>query len=452
MIKKILSSFVVLALISAGLLAQEEEVEDLLREEVVNVDPIYKPVIGIGSGVFNFYGDVRNNYVNPQIGNYAYKMNVSTFLDERRFYTVNLMFMYGQVSANERSITDPERNLNFKTDLVTFGLNIEYNFHHFIPGNKLLRPFVSAGIENIQFTPKADLRDANNNLYHYWSDGQIRNIPESLSDTEPPEILYRDYIYETDLRQRERELHDLGTYSKNTFAIPVDLGVNLKITDRMNLKIGTSLHYTFSDFIDNVSSEGTSVKGKKGNDILSYNYFSLHFDLFSEPKSIVVEKMFAEYEFDEVMLGDEDGDFILDAIDQCPQTPYGVAVDTLGCPLDEDNDGVPDYQDKEKFSPPGVWVDDEGVMVTEEEFLRQLSKRSEAMKREEVLAYFETIGDGYTPRSTEDIPDKFRSLDLDEDGYISFEELLHTIDRYFEGSLDLKVEDIYELNNFFFRQ
>lgn len=449
---KILTGFWLLLLTPTLTLAQEEEIEELLTEEIENIDPIYKPVIGLGSGVFNFYGDIRNNYINPTLGNFGYKFNVSTFLDEKRFYTVNLFFLYGQISANQQSLQDLSANLNFQTDLVTFGVNLEYNFEHFIPGDKFLRPYLSAGLENIQFTPKGDLFDPEGNRYFYWPDGSIRDIPAEIGDQQPSTFLHRDWNYETDLRQRERELYNLGNYSKNSFAVPLDLGINMKISERTHLKLGTSFHYTFTDFLDNVSSEGTSVKGRKGNDMLSYNYFSLHFDLFSESKTVIIEKMFAEYEFDEVMLGDEDGDFVLDAIDECPGTPHGVAVDTLGCPLDSDNDGVPDYLDEEKFSEPGAWVDDNGVSLSEEEYLASLKMRSEAMSRNEVPDYFATIGKGYVPKTAEEIPEKFRIVDLDEDGYISFEELLLAIDHYFDGSLKLDVEDIYELNNFFFRQ
>jgi hypothetical protein len=448
---KILTSILSLSFLSLLASAQEEEVEELLREEIINTNPVYKPIIGLGSGVFNFYGDVRNNYINPVIGNYGYKFNVSAFLDKKRYYTLNLMFIYGRVAGNEQSVTDLERNLNFQTELVNFGANLEYNFDHLIRRNKSIRPFVSVGIENIQFTPKGDLYNNAGVLYNYWSDGTIRSIPES-SGNRSTEIISRDYNYETDLRQSERDLYGLGSYSKSTFAIPVDLGLNFRISERIACKLGTSLHYSFTDYLDNVSSTGTSVKGKKGNDILSYNYLSLHFDLFSEPKTLIVEKMFAEYEFDEVMLDDEDGDFILDGVDECPGTPYGVVVDSLGCPVDGDNDGVPDYLDKELNSIPGTWVDNEGVTVGEEEYLVLLLEREDAMSREDVLDYFNTIGKAYIPKKTEEIPEKFISLDLDEDKYISFDELLQAIDGYFDGQLDLSVEEIYELNNFFFSQ
>ncbi len=42
---------------------------------------------------------------------------------------------------------------------------------------------------------------------------------------------------------------------------------------------------------------------------------------------------------------DKDKDGVWDKIDMCPETPRGVVVDSVGCPLDEDHDGVPDYLD-----------------------------------------------------------------------------------------------------------
>jgi hypothetical protein len=431
--------------------AQEDPFEDLLTEKITNQNPVYKPVLGIGSGVFNFHGDVRNNYVNPVIGDFGYRFNVRTYLDTKRYYKLNLSFIYGEISGNQRSLTDPAENLNFRTDLVIFGAGIEYSFNQILKKKHFVLPYISFGIENIQFTPKGDIYDENKSPYFYWTDGTIRDISQVFEDTEISHILHRDYNYETDLRKMERDL-GLGNYNKNTIAVPLDLGLNFKITERVSCKLGTTLHFTFSDYIDNVSSTGTSVVGKKGNDIFSYNYFILDFDLFSEPKTQIIEKYFAELDFDEVLYGDEDGDFILDAVDDCPGTPYNVAVDTLGCPLDDDKDGIPNYLDDELFSAPDAWVDDKGVTITEEEYLKRLLERSEAMSRELVKDYFETIGKGYVPKKVAEIPDKFKPLDKDSDGEISFEELLMAIDDYFDYKLEFTVEDIYELNNFFFNQ
>ncbi|MBB3232981.1 OmpA family protein [Halomonas stenophila] len=53
---------------------------------------------------------------------------------------------------------------------------------------------------------------------------------------------------------------------------------------------------------------------------------------------------------------DTDGDGVIDANDQCPGTPAGVAVDAVGCPLDSDGDGVPDFQDQCPGTPAGAEV------------------------------------------------------------------------------------------------
>jgi len=59
-------------------------------------------------------------------------------------------------------------------------------------------------------------------------------------------------------------------------------------------------------------------------------------------------------------LPDADEDGVPDLIDKCPNTPKGVKVDAIGCPLDSDGDGVPDYLDKCPNTPFGTKVDATG--------------------------------------------------------------------------------------------
>lgn len=62
---------------------------------------------------------------------------------------------------------------------------------------------------------------------------------------------------------------------------------------------------------------------------------------------------------------DSDKDGIWDKIDMCPNTPRGVEVDSVGCPLDEDHDGVPDYLDHCLGTPAAAigYVDSLGCML-----------------------------------------------------------------------------------------
>jgi len=60
---------------------------------------------------------------------------------------------------------------------------------------------------------------------------------------------------------------------------------------------------------------------------------------------------------------DSDGDGVYDDQDQCPDTPSGATVDSLGCPLDSDGDGVYDYLDKCPSTPTGARVDENGCPI-----------------------------------------------------------------------------------------
>ncbi len=69
---------------------------------------------------------------------------------------------------------------------------------------------------------------------------------------------------------------------------------------------------------------------------------------------------------------DSDGDGVLDANDQCPNTPAGRRVDSRGCELDSDRDGVVDSGDQCPDTEQGARVDEKGcyIVLTETREIR----------------------------------------------------------------------------------
>ena len=51
-----------------------------------------------------------------------------------------------------------------------------------------------------------------------------------------------------------------------------------------------------------------------------------------------------------------------------------------------------------------------------------------------------------------EIPEKFAVLDTNEDGYIAFDELLHVIDDYFDFKINLTLDELRLVNEYFFSQ
>ncbi|MBN1598745.1 MAG: hypothetical protein JW894_10655 [Bacteroidales bacterium] len=446
------------AILVTGKAFTQGNIEDLLYTEVDNLNPVYKPVVGFGVGAFNYLGDVRDPGLNILNGTLGYKVNVSTFVDNNHYIRSNFYFMYGALSGNERSYNNLMRNLNFRSEVLMFGVNLNYDFDNLYKKYNRVHPFISIGFEIITFDSKIDSLTTFEGVdipYNYWDDGSIRNLPQTLTNIEDPRLatLQRDYDYETDLRS-----HDWGRgdYAQYAFAVPIDVGFDFWLSDRVLFSLGTSYHLTFSDDIDHVNPENENgyPKGNNRSDDFMYTYFSLHLDLFSSKKTLTMQRLFADVELDLTLIGDEDYDGYFDGWDQCPNTPFGVETDTTGCPLDDDFDGIPNYQDDEPYSRYGAYVDERGVEITEDELIAKLDN-SLAVAREDVTLYLREPSSytQYGSRQTyAEIPPKFESVDSDSDGYISFDEILDEIDKFFDFDSNLNSDEIHELNDFFFSQ
>lgn len=436
--------------LSYTVFAQDDEAyyEQRLRQEVTVENPSYMPVIGLGIGTMNFFGNVNSNLRSSVNGKPAYKLNVTTFLDKKHIFKMNIAVLLGNVTANQYSLTDSIQNRNFSSDISSFGLNFQYDFKNIIKESFRIRPYISIGVEDVQFNSKTDLYDGQGRRYHYWSDGSIRDIDQATAGGKLGNLLQRDYSYETDLRK------DQG-YSQSAFAIPIDIGLDFKVSERVNFHVGQSWHFTFSKNFDNQNFQ-TSAPGytpNKKNGIFSMSYVSLHLDLFSDAKTKIIQKLFEGIDFDNYeMLDDEDNDGVFDNKDECPGTPFGVPVDSVGCPFDKDKDGIPDFRDKEANTPPGAMVDDDGVQIKSDELAGKLN--AEAINRKEVVAFLmlHKAQNRYSGKPTMPLPALYKSLDLDADSYISFDELLKAIDDFFDSSSKLSSKEIYELQDFFFEQ
>src|ERR1035437_10214066 len=88
--------------ISYTVSAQDDDkyYENLLREEVTVENPSYMPVVGIGIGNLNFFGNVNSNLRGAVNGKPAYKFNVTTFLDKKHILKMDVAIIIGNLTAN----------------------------------------------------------------------------------------------------------------------------------------------------------------------------------------------------------------------------------------------------------------------------------------------------------------------------------------------------------------
>ena len=477
----------------------EKFIEDMMTQHIASENPVVMPVVGLGVGYFNYGswldGSKQNYYSNYMIGKPVLRINMAMFLSKetpKQFMRLNISYFtsIGEEANLTGTLTpkglkglgeDPDKykNLNFETSITGIGLNIHYNFKHLI-NRRQFEPFISLGIEMLMYEampPRTDwyerigIKNERGETdyftlprYYYWKDGTIRDKPET-EDYKNANIIPRNHTDKVSFHHLYSD-YKLGDSKPPSVAFPVDVGVDFRIAHRFTLRAATSWHFALGDmgYVPKVLdlTPGRDLPPRENNydkiikrktSIFTFTYLSLHFDLFSDPEFKLLLSNFMEIEdFDFFMYDDSDDDGVVDFWDLCPDTPFGVIVDEEdGCPLDSDGDGVPDYLDREPDSRPGAIVDEYGVEITEDMFIEML--HSESIRRSEVEAFLLMHkAQNRTRRNDLSIPQKFRKADINNDGYISFDEYLKVLNDYFDGNSTYSPKDLNELFEFFFEQ
>ena len=319
----------------------------------------YKPSIGLGWGYFGYYGEVSSRKSAGMLtGQQGFMLELVRGIS-------NQLDISLKVSSGK--LTGFQNEYNFKSSLFVGEVRVVYNFHPFIPHDSKIHPFLGVGFESFEFNPKADLFDVDGNEYNFWNDGSIRSLAEDDINAAQADILTRDYIYETDLR--EADLDGLGKYPLVSIGIPISAGINFEISDRLRFKLNSTYSISFTDNIDNFSSAGKADrKGDTQNDNFLFSTLSFHYDFLIPPKD-VDETIFEFPDYFALDDADFDKDGIPNFLDSCVMTPFGVEVDEKGCPIDIDGDGVANYLDHEKYTEEDTeYVDVNGVRMGDSEF------------------------------------------------------------------------------------
>jgi hypothetical protein len=334
------------------------------QSSIPSLGDVFKPKISLGVGMLSFHGDLyAKHYQAPWTARVGYDLNIS----QRLFKPLELNFniLFGKLGANEWI---DNRQENFQSEIRSGGLSLLYDFGNFIPERCRIRPWVSLGVNSFEFLSKTDLLDRNGNTYYYWSDGSIKNIDEAAPTASLAVNLNRDYIYETDIRELNKD--GFGKYQERAWAFPVGAGALMKITDRFDLKIGFQYYFTTTDYIDGITKNSLGTRsGTKQRDNFVYTSFALQYDLVLKKKSkldTLPDDYFDAVDWLAIDNGDYDADGVKDWDDKCHGTPKDVKVDANGCPFDDDNDGVANHADDELASPPGFEVNMKGVALTDD--------------------------------------------------------------------------------------
>lgn len=377
-------------------------------------------------------------------------------LEHRTFSALgfSLGFLYGQLSENERSPIATE-NRNVETTLMQIDLHIKVYLDNnlFINRASKFSPYLFGGVGYVvNFSPKADLLDAEGRAYNYWDDGSIRDRVKNPENLGIAQTLALDRKYETELTESySKDGVTAGeTYSKNAITFPFGVALRYKFSNKFYGDIKATYHWSLTDYLDNF---------KSGSQTDHYLLTTVGFGYNIAAKTQKKISQFDAIDFLALDNGDDDGDGIKNIEDLCSFTPAGVKVDAFGCPKDNDGDGIADYNDQEGNSAEGAVVDNLGITIDEDALLKS---DTVAVNRDvRYLAFPSIQGKPAKSLYSLEAPETVRKsntlgdfvvVDRDNDGFISADEITWAIDAFFEGELDFSADKLHDLIDFFFEQ
>ncbi|MCH2042551.1 MAG: DUF6089 family protein [Saprospiraceae bacterium] len=183
--------------------------------------------LGIFGGVLSYHGELSHQsllvHSKPCYG-FFLRYNTHPYLATR------IRFLHGSLVGKDKLAKTPEdrlRNLSFQSRLTELALIEEFNLIPFYPKDKskLTNLYISIGIGFFLFDPKTEYAGQLIRLQPLGTEGQGLN-------------LYKDRT----------------PYKLYQLSVPLGFGMKYSLNKRANLGLDISYQFTFTDYIDDVST------------------------------------------------------------------------------------------------------------------------------------------------------------------------------------------------------
>jgi hypothetical protein len=193
---------------------------------------------GVSGGVSQYFGDLNEHYGFKTIhaaGGIMVRRRLNSYISAK------LVANYTNVSYDDKLTNVPyqlERNLNFKSTVVEFALQAEFNFFSYITGDKEHRwtPYLTGGIGMFYYDPYTDYNGGKVYLRPLGTEGQFAG-------------------------------YSSRKYSNTSICFPVGAGVKFWLKGGVNLGLEIADRLTTTDYLDDVSSTYVGIKSFKQNPV-----------------------------------------------------------------------------------------------------------------------------------------------------------------------------------------
>lgn len=189
---------------------------------------------GVQVGISTYFGDIAPSGLWTSLGEVNFSAGAFARYNVGKWVSVKGGFNYAKISSADSDGSPTEsrrvRNLNFRSNIFEFALTGEFNIMGYQPYNleRVFSPYIFAGVAAYKFKPQADYQGG-------WVDLQPLGTEGQGMDGEPE------------------------PYKTLQVSIPFGLGFKYAINDKWNLGIELGFRKTFTDYLDDVSTDYTDL-------------------------------------------------------------------------------------------------------------------------------------------------------------------------------------------------
>ncbi|MCS6979704.1 MAG: hypothetical protein NZM15_06365 [Flavobacteriales bacterium] len=202
------------------------------------VEPAFKhsyPILKLYGGGIMYVGDLTSREALRRF--WGFCPGFGGGLEQRfgKWLGVSANVTYGWVASEKRS---QDEFVNFKSRILTADARLMLHLDYLLARRRSVAPYFAAGAGYLNFRTFSDMKDADGRTYYLWNDGQLRDQPQDQVQVGFPQVLRRDYKFETDI-----------TPARNQFVVfPVSAGFQFKIHRYWHYHLEATYCFTLSKF------------------------------------------------------------------------------------------------------------------------------------------------------------------------------------------------------------
>jgi hypothetical protein len=184
---------------------------------------------GFGVGVGHYFGDLNTK---AKLNRAKFAAGIFFRKNFGNYIAVRLAGNFAQLGFSDVYNTHNEfmrrRNLSFNSKVWELGLQGDFNFYRFMPGEPdfSFTPYITLGVSAFSYDPYAYLKGEKYNLRQLGTEGQGSG-DSTLGNPQP--------------------------YSTMALAIPFGVGVKYALNERINIGFEIVHRFTNTDYLDDVS-------------------------------------------------------------------------------------------------------------------------------------------------------------------------------------------------------